>query len=161
MTSSIFGSVVLRSEDPRFLSGKGRYVANVQIEGALHGVFVRSMLAHAGLVAVDVTAALGSPGVAAVFTAADLDLDPQPPSGNVSKVFTRPVLAREVVRFVGEPIAVVIADTLAEAIDATELVVVDYDPLRVVTDLEAAVEAGAPGLFPEAGAKLAPQVHNP
>jgi len=155
MTSSIFGSVVLRSEDPRFLSGKGRYVANVQIEGALHAVFVRSMLAHAGLVAVDVTAALGSPGVAAVFTAADLDLDPQPPSGNVSKVFTRPVLAREVVRFVGEPIAVVIADTLAEAIDATELVVVDYDPLRVVTDLEAAVEAGAPVLFPEAGSNVA------
>ncbi len=154
MTSSIFGSVVLRSEDPRFVRGEGRYVENIPIAGALRAVFVRSMMAHARIVAVDAKAARSMPGVAAVYTARDLALAPQPPSGNVPPAFARPVLAEDVVRFVGEPIAVVIAETREQADDAAELVIVDYDPLPAVVGVDAALSDDAPLLFPELGTNV-------
>ena len=102
------------------------------------------------------------PGVAAVLTAADIDLPPQPPSGNVEGsggtiegLFGREVLARDVVRFVGEPIAVVLAETLAQAEDAAETVLPDYEPLAHVIDVEEAVEEAAPMLWPEHGSNVA------
>ncbi|HEY2803221.1 MAG TPA: xanthine dehydrogenase family protein molybdopterin-binding subunit, partial [Actinomycetota bacterium] len=101
MTTSIFGSAVLRSEDPRFLRGAGRYVENLAVEGALRAVFVRSMMAHARLGALDVAAVASMPGVDGVFTAEDLDLAPLAPGGVLSEVFARPLLARDRVRFAG------------------------------------------------------------
>jgi carbon-monoxide dehydrogenase large subunit len=155
MSTSIFGSVVLRTEDPRFLRGQGRYTDNLMADGAVRASFVRSMMAHARLLSVDTSAAAGMPGVAAVLAATDLDLLPQPPSGTVAGPFQRPVLARDTVRFVGEPIAVVLAESLGQAQDAAENVAVEYEPLPAVVGPEAALGGDAPLLFPEAGSNLA------
>jgi carbon-monoxide dehydrogenase large subunit len=156
MTTSIFGSAVLRSEDPRFLRGVGRYVENLPIEGALRAVFLRSQMGHARLGDLDVSAAVGMPGVAAVLTARDLALPPIAPGGVLSEVFARPVLAADRVRFVGEAVALVLAETAAQAEDAAELLLVDYDPLPAVVDAEAALSsAGDALLFPDSGSNLA------
>jgi carbon-monoxide dehydrogenase large subunit len=155
MTTSIFGSVVHRVEDPRFLTGTGRYVDAMRPDGALRAVFVRSIIAHGLISGVDAAAASAMPGVAAILVATDLGLAPQPPAGNVEGPFARPVLASDVVRYVGEPIAVVLAETLEQAQDAAESVVVEADPLQPVVGAEAALAAGAPLLFPEAGTNLA------
>ena len=155
MSTSIFGSVVLRTEDPRFLTGGARYVDDVPVEGALHACFVRSMMAHAAVSGVGVAEAAEMPGVTAVLTAADLDLPPRPPAGNVEGPFARPLLAGERVRYVGEPVAMVLADSLAQAQDAAETVAVDYEPLEAVVGPEAALGQDAPLLFPEAGTNLA------
>ena len=155
MPSSIFGSVVYRTEDPRFLTGRARYVENLPLEGGLRAVFVRSIMAHARIVSMDVAEAVAAPGVAAVFAADDLGLSPQPPSGNVRGPFARPALARDTVRYVGEPIAVVVAETLAQAHDAAEVVLVDLEPLPAVVGAEAAVADGAPLLFHDAGSNVA------
>jgi carbon-monoxide dehydrogenase large subunit len=104
---------------------------------------------------VDAAAAREMPGVVAILTAADIELPPQPAAGNVSGDFPRPILAGDRVRFVGEPLAVVVAETLAQALDAAELVQVDYEPLEAVTDLEAAARDGAPLLFPDQGSNVA------
>jgi carbon-monoxide dehydrogenase large subunit len=152
---SFFGVPVRRTEDPRFLRGEGRYLENVAIPGALRAVFVRSIMAHAVVNGVDVTAAREMPGVAAVLTAGDIDLAPQPPSGNVSGDYPRPILASGRVRYVGEPLAMIVAASLAEAMDAAELVQVDYEPLPAVTDLESAALDGAPLLFPDQGTNVA------
>jgi len=155
MTTSIFGSAVLRSEDPRFLRGAGRYVENLPIEGALRAVFVRSMMAHARLGALDVAAVASMPGVAGVFTAEDLDLQPMAPGGVLSEAFARPLLARDRARFVGEAIAVVVAETPAHAEDAAELLLPEYEPLAAVTDPEQALDPESALLFPEHGSNLA------
>ncbi len=162
MTSSIFGSVVHRTEDRRFLTGRARYVDNLTAgdPAVLRAAFVRSTTAHARVVSVDASAALDAPGVVAVMTASDLPLDPQPPSGNVRGPFARPVLASDVVRYVGDPVAVVIAESVAAAEDAAELVTVELDPLPVVVGAEAAVAAGAPLLFPAAGSNVAHEFEN-
>jgi carbon-monoxide dehydrogenase large subunit len=152
---SFFGVPVLRAEDPRFLRGEGRYLENIELPGALRVVFVRSIMAHAVVNGVDTAAAREMPGVAAVLTAEDIELPPQPASGNVEGEFPRPILARDRVRFVGEPLAVVVAETLAQGLDAAELVHVHYDPLEAVTDLEAAAGDGAPLLFPDRGTNVA------
>jgi carbon-monoxide dehydrogenase large subunit len=152
---SFYGVPVLRAEDPRFLRGEGRYLENVQIPGALRAVFVRSIMAHATVGGVDTAAAREMPGVVAILTAADIELPPQPAAGNVSGDYPRPILAGERVRFVGEPLAVVVAESLAQALDAAELVQPDYEPLDVVTDPEAAAAEGAPLLFPDQGSNVA------
>jgi len=150
----MFGVPHLRTEDPRFLRGEGRYLENIDIPGALRAVFVRSMMPHARLNGVDVSGAMAMPGVVAVYVAADLDLAPQPPAGNIDPSFTREMLARDVVRFVGEPVAVVVAETFAQAEDAAELVWPDYEPLEVVTDPETAEREGVPLLWPESGSNV-------
>ncbi len=158
----MFGLPVLRTEDPRFLRGQGRYLENISIEGALRAVFVRSMMPHARLSGVDVEVARALPGVAAVYLADDLGLAHQRPSGNVEGAsgtlggpFGREVLARDTVRYVGEAIAVVLAETEAQAEDAAELVVPDYDPMPAVTDVEIAVGDDAPLLWPGFGTNVA------
>ncbi|HEX7248587.1 MAG TPA: xanthine dehydrogenase family protein molybdopterin-binding subunit [Actinomycetota bacterium] len=159
---STFGVAALRSEDPRFLTGRGRYVENLPIEGALRAVFARSIMPHARVNVVQTDAAREMPGVAGVFTATDLDLPRMPPSGNVEGatgtlegLFGREVLARDVVRFVGEPVAIVVADSLAHAEDAAEAVVGEYEPLEAVIDVEAALAPGSPVLWPEHGSNVA------
>jgi carbon-monoxide dehydrogenase large subunit len=159
---SMFGVPALRSEDPRLLRGRGRYVENVPIEGALRAMFVRSIMPHARLSSVDLEAARAAPGIIAAFTADDLALPPMPPSGNVEGaggtlegVFGREVLARDTVRFVGEPFALLLAESLAAAEDAVELVQPEYEPLDAVTDVERAAAAGAPLLWPARGTNVA------
>ncbi|MGE5227601.1 MAG: xanthine dehydrogenase family protein molybdopterin-binding subunit, partial [Planctomycetaceae bacterium] len=160
---SAFGTPALRTEDPRFLRGEGRYLDNVAIPGALRAVFVRSMFPHATLQQVGGLAeARAMPGVVAVFTAEDLAIAPQPPSGNVETAggelalpFYREALARDRLRFVGEPFAVVVAETAAQAQDAAEAVWADAEPLEAVTDPEVAVLEGAPLLWPELGTNVA------
>jgi carbon-monoxide dehydrogenase large subunit len=155
MTTSIFGSAVRRTEDPRFLSGEARYVDAIHVDGALRATFVRSMMPHARVSSIDVMEAASMPGVAAVLVAGDLGLAPKPPAGNVEGPFQRPVLASEVVRYVGEPLALVLAEDLGRAQDAAEVVLVDYDPLEPVVDVERAASPGAPLLFPDAGTNVA------
>ena len=159
---SMFGQPALRSEDPRFLTGRGRYLENLPIEGVLRAVFVRSMMPHARVIAVDVDAARAMPGVLAVYTADDLAIRAMPPSGNVEGAsgtlegpFGREVLARDVVRFVGEPLALVVAESLAVGQDAAEIVLPDLEPLAAVTDVEAAIADDAPLLWPDHGSNVA------
>lgn len=158
----MFGLPVLRTEDPRFLKGEGRYLENLPIEGALRAVFVRSIMPHAAISGVDVTLARTMPGVAGVFVADDLGLPHQAPSGNVEGAsgtlegpFGREILARGTVRYVGESIALVVAETLGEALDAAEAVFPDYDAMPAVTDVEMAIADGAPLLWPEVGSNVA------
>lgn len=146
---------MLRTEDPRFLTGASRYVDDVPAPGALRAVFVRSMMAHAEVGRIDTAGAAAMPGVVAVFSAAQLDLPPRPPAGNVEGPFARPVLARDRVRYVGEPIAIVLAETLAQAEDAAEALDVELEPLEPVVGAEAALAEGAPILHPGAGTNLA------
>ena len=159
---SVFGVPALRSEDPRFLRGEGRYLENIAIPDALRAVFVRSIIPHGRVTGMEgVAAARTMPGVAAVFIADDLQIAPQRSSGNVEgstgtldEPFPREVLARDVVRYVGEPVAVVIADTLAHGQDAAELIWPEVDAFEAVTDVEAAAD-GAPVLFPIRGTNVA------
>ena len=152
---SILGTRVLRTEDPRFLTEGGRYVDDVPLEGALHVVFVRSALAHARLLSVDVEEARRAPGVVTVVTAEDVDVPAQAPElPMVTREMARPVLAAGTVRFVGEPVAAVVAESVAAAVDAAELVAVDYDPLPVVLDLEESARDEVL-LFPELGTNVA------
>jgi carbon-monoxide dehydrogenase large subunit len=160
---SMFGQPALRSEDPRFLEGRGRYLENLPIDGVLRAVFVRSMMPHARVLGVDVDAARTVPGVVAVFTADDLAIPMMPASGNVESdqgvvldaTFGREVIARDVVRFVGEPLAVIVAESLAAGQDGAEAVLPDLDPLPAVTDVEAALDDDAPLLWPERGTNVA------
>ncbi|MEJ0019601.1 MAG: xanthine dehydrogenase family protein molybdopterin-binding subunit [Acetobacteraceae bacterium] len=142
---------VRRREDLRLLTGQGNYAADPHLPGMLHAVLVHSPYAHAAIRGIDVSAARGMPGVAAVFTAADLtDVGPIPgginfprPDGSPAPKTHRPLLAADRVRFVGEPVAVVVAETIDAGKDAAEAVMVDYDTLPLVTDAVAAIEAGA------------------
>ena len=159
----MFGVPALRTEDPRFLRGEGRYLDNLEIPGALHAVFVRSIMPHAIVDGVDVEEARRAPGVEAVYTAGDLHLAPLPPSGTVEAefegevegVFFRDPIARDVVRFVGELLAIVVADTAARAEDAAELVTVEYDALPFVIDVEEAAADDAPLLWQSHGTNVA------
>ena len=146
----MMGQRVLRVEDGRFLRGEGLYVENLELEGALHATFVRSPFAHARIVGIDASAASALPG-ARVFTAADLDIGTfaPPPFPGLDQRMGRPYLADGVVRFVGDIVAVVVAETRADGVDAAELVAVEYDPLPVVADPAKAL-AGDVLLFPEA-----------
>jgi aerobic carbon-monoxide dehydrogenase large subunit len=155
MTTPFFERVVHRVEDPRLLTGRGRFVEALRPDGALRAAFVRSIIAHGRLEDVDVEMASSMPGVVAVLTAEDLSLPPRPPADDVEGPFDRPVPASTTVRHVGEPIALVLAETLARAQDAAETVLVDIDPLAAVVGVDAALADGAPVLFPEAGTNVA------
>ena len=155
------GEPILRKEDDRFLTGRGRYVADLTLPGTVFAKFVRSPYAHARLVRIDAKRALAVPGVIGVFTAVDLKGD----VGNVPTAWTipnadiktppYPALAKDVVRYAGEAVAVVVAETSASAEDAKELVEVQYDPLPVRVNQEAALEPGAPQLHAEAPGNVA------
>jgi carbon-monoxide dehydrogenase large subunit len=154
-SGSILGNSVRRVEDPRILHGGARYFDDLPVEGLLHVAFVRSTMAHAGIPSVDVTEAQGMPGVVAVYTADTLPLDPIKGFVMLPDSITRPPLARETVRFVGDIVAVVVAETRTQAVDAAELVIVDYDPLPTVVDPEQALADDALVLHAEHGSNLA------
>src|SRR6188472_908040 len=118
------GAPVRRVEDPRLLRGEAPYTDDLKVPGALQAVFVRSDWAHARIASIDTAEAAQAPGVVAVFTAADLGLGAMP-HGGVPEAMARPLLARDGVRFAGEAVAVVIAQTRAQAVDAAGLLLID------------------------------------
>jgi carbon-monoxide dehydrogenase large subunit len=146
---------VRRREDVRLLSGKGNYSADPNPPGLLHAVLVRSHHAHATIGGIDIGAARAMPGVVAVFTAADLtDVAPIPggigfprPDGGPAPKTDRPLLASDRVRFVGEPVAVVLSETIDAGKDAAEAVMVEYHELPLVTDAVAALEPASPKVW--------------
>jgi aerobic carbon-monoxide dehydrogenase large subunit len=149
---SILGNRVVRVEDPRFLTTGGMYVEDLDLEGAAWLTYVRSTIAHARIESIDVSDAVAMPGVIAAFTGEDLaelglapHLLPAFPEG-----MRRPFVARGVVRYVGQPVVAVIAETRAHGVDAAERVVVDYDPLPPVVDPEESARDDVL-LFPEVG----------
>jgi aerobic carbon-monoxide dehydrogenase large subunit len=150
-----YGRAVRRREDPPLIKGTGTYTDDVDTPGALHAAFVRSELAHGRIAGLETDAAKQAPGVVAVFTAADLDLNPMGPGPMAPDDMLRPILAEGVVRFQGEAIVLVVADTRERAVDAAELVEVDVESLEIVVDPERALEDGAPLLFPDKGTNLA------
>ncbi len=135
---SILGTRVKRIEDPALLRGQGTYIDNVAPTDAVHVAFVRSFTAHGRIESIDTSDAEAMPGVLAVFTGADLDVGPLTSSAFLAHQVSQPLLAHDVVRFVGEPLAVVVAETKAQAVDAAEAVWADVEPLEAIVDPEAA-----------------------
>ena len=157
---SIVGTRVVRKEDPKFLTVGGTYTADLRdprLDGAAHVMYVRSTMAHANIVSIDTAGAKAAPGVLGVYTFDDFDfpgtiLPPAVPM--LPAAMSRPMLATGTVRFVGEPVAVIVAETAAQAADAAEQVVIDYEPLPVVVDMEVAL-ASETHLFPSHGSNTA------
>jgi carbon-monoxide dehydrogenase large subunit len=141
------GARINRVEDARLLTGHGTFVDDVVLPGMLHACFVRSPFPRAAIKGIDTSAAVALPGVHFVFTAADLNPDAKEQwhtsIGRASPETPRPPLAESEVRFVGDPVALVIAESRYVAEDAAELVDVDYDPLPAVVDYETAEDSGA------------------
>ena len=131
MSGSILGHPVRRREDPALVKGGATFVGDVKLAGCLEAAFVRSPFAHARIRAIDGAPAAALPGVIAVLTAADLHLDP---IQELPILAPRPALPADTVRFVGEPVAVVLSETLEAAADAAQLVQVDWEPLPPVLD---------------------------
>jgi aerobic carbon-monoxide dehydrogenase large subunit len=155
MPGSLLGNVVRRIEDLDLLTGRSTFVDNQRVEGTAHAVFVRSPMAHARITGVDTAAAAQAPGVVAVLTGADLADRPAPQFASVNDAIVRTALAHGKVRYVGDPVALVVAETRAQAVDAAELVDVDYDDLPAVADMEQALAEGAPLQFEELGSNIA------
>ena len=156
MTATGIGARAARKEDRRFLTGNGRYVDDIDRPGQLHAVLARSPYAHARLGAIDASAARAAPGVAAVFTAADLAADNvgglpcgwliKNKDGSDMVEPPHPVLATGKVRHVGDPVAMVLAETRAQARDAAEKLEIEYEELDAVTDTAGAFETGRPAV---------------
>jgi carbon-monoxide dehydrogenase large subunit len=163
----MFGQRQPRNEDPKLLTGRALFVDDVALPGMLHVAFVRSPYAHARLRGIDTAAAKRHPGVVAVVTAEDLGsywqrgpllVPPPPVAGMTFHERTQPVLVRDKVRHLGEPVAAVVATNRYVAEDAAELVEVDYEPLPAVVDLEAALAAGAPLVHEDLASNVAAYV---
>jgi len=148
---SILGNRVLRREDPKLLTSGGIYVGDLELLQPLSVAFVRSTVAHARIVGIDPAEAKSAAGVVGVFSHDDLGLAPMPPSmAFLNQDMKRPLLASGVVRYVGEPVVVIVAESAAAAADAAELVVIDYEPLDVVVDPAEALKDEIL-LYPEIG----------
>jgi len=165
MNKFAVGQPYRRTEDPRLLTGRGRYVADIALPGEAHAVVVRSPHAHARIVSIDASAAAAAPGVLAVYTGTDVvadDLGDLPcvagatdREGGTAYKPLRPVLARERVRFVGDNVAMVVGETVDAAKDSAELIAVEYKTLPAVTGTAEALGAGAPRVHDEAPGNLA------
>jgi len=153
MTTRYFGKPIKRNEDPRLLTGQALFTDDVQLPNMLHAAFLRSDYAHAHIRSIDVSAARAKEGVVAVYTATDLGdywqpgplLVPPPPIDNL--IFNPRMqvpLAKDKVRYVGEPIVIVVAESRYIAEDAVELINLEVDPLPAVVDLDDALSADAP-----------------
>ena len=143
---SILGNAVTRKEDPGLLTGSNEYVDDLDIDAA-QIVFVRSTMAHAILLEVDISEAVNMPGVLAVYTAENIELTAVNQSEFMDPSMNRPPLASGRVRFVGDIIAAVVAESKSQGVDAAEQIIVDYDPLPANADIEAAVADDAPILW--------------
>ncbi|MCC7280831.1 MAG: xanthine dehydrogenase family protein molybdopterin-binding subunit, partial [Acetobacteraceae bacterium] len=149
------GQPVRRQEDPVLLTGRGRYSDDISLPGEAHAVIVRSPYAHGVLRGIDTTAARAMPGVLGIYTAEDVrqygtlrcTLPFRHRDGSEMKAPERHALAEGKVRFVGDPLACVVAATRTEARDAAEAVLLDVEPLPAVTDAAAAAAPGAPTIY--------------
>lgn len=154
------GQAVRRTEDPRLVTGRGRYTDDITLPGQLQAYFLRSPVAHGTITELDVGDAAEMDGVHAVLTIADLeDMEIKPipvlakaenRDGSPMVAPPRHALAKDVVRHVGEPIALVVAETLAQAKDAAEAIMFDFDTLPALADMPTAVAEGAPRIWDEA-----------
>ena len=145
MSDNYVGKRVKRTEDPRLIRGLAHYVDDIVLPGTLHVAFVRSYYAHAKINGIDTSAALAAPGVVAVYTGHDVDQIGQVPCAGALpdlKVPDHRVLAKDKVYFVGHPIAAVVATDRYTARDAADLVIIDYEDLPAVTDVEQAANGG-------------------
>ncbi len=161
------GQPVLRKEDQTLLRGQGRYTDDLNLPGQAHAYIVRSRNAHGRIKSIDTSAAKAMPGVLGVYTGADLKaygtlqsaLPFKSKDGTDMKKPPRPALPTDKVRFVGDPVACVVAETPFQAKDAAEAIDVDIEPLPAVTKPDQAVRAGAPNLFDDAPGNLALDFH--
>src|SRR6266850_4795303 len=167
MGAKFFGAAVKRREDPRFLRGEGRFVDDVTLPGLLHAAFLRSPHAHARIVKIDTAAAVVAPGVVRVLTFGDLErwMKPLPLFGAAPPGLAAVVkfdirqapqwaLCRDRARYVGEIVAMVVADSAERAEDAVELIQIEWDRLPPVVDMTRAEEPGAPLIHPEWGSNV-------
>ena len=156
--SKMVGASVRRKEDPRLITGSSTYVDDLKIPGMLHAIIVRSLEPHGTILGYATDEAMAMPGVVAVYTGADLDklfvnyateAVGEADEGEDGKIPTPPVspLAQTTVRYVGHPVAMVVAETRAQAVDAAEMVLVDIDPLPVLTDMYEAMKDDAPRIY--------------
>jgi carbon-monoxide dehydrogenase large subunit len=165
MTRFAVGQAVSRVEDAALVQGAGRYADDVPLAQAAHAYILRSPHAHARIESLDTAAAERAPGVLAVLTGRDAQADglgdipcliPVTNTDGTARADTpRPILAVDVVRHVGDPVAVVVAETLAQAKDAAEQVTIAYSPLPAIADTRRAVEPGAPQVWPHVAGNLA------
>ena len=167
MTTRYFGERIKRNEDPRLLTGQGLFVDDVDLPNMLHVAFVRSPYAHARIKQIDVSQALGRAGVVAIYTAADLGdywkpgpllVSPPPVEGITFNQRTQVPLAKDKVRFAGEPVVMVLAESRYLAEDALADIRIDYEPLEAVVDLEKALQPGATLVHEDVGSNLAAHV---
>ncbi len=156
MTTRIFGSGIRRREDPRLITGQSSYTDDIQLIGLAHAAIMRSPHGHARITSIDTSAAQSAPGVVAVYTGVDIEgkLTPIPcawvvPDSDV-KAVAYPAIAKDVVRYVGDAVAVVVAESRMQAEDALELINVNYEVLPAVVNAEAALQEGAPQLHEDA-----------
>jgi aerobic carbon-monoxide dehydrogenase large subunit len=168
MTTRAFGAPIRRNEDKRLLTGQALFVDDVELPGLLHAALLRSPMAHARIKGIDVSAALARKGVVAVYTADDLGavnrpgplLVPPPPiKGSTFNLRTNTPLAKDKVRFAGEPLAIVLAESRYIAEDALADIAVDLEALPVVVDLEKALAKGASLVHEDLGSNVAAHVH--
>jgi CO/xanthine dehydrogenase Mo-binding subunit len=168
MSTRTFGQPVKRNEDRRLLTGQALFIDDVELPGLLHVAFLRSQVAHATILKVDVSRALQRPGVVAAYTAADLGdywrpgplLVPPPPiAGMVFNERTQVPLAKHKVRHVGEPLAIVIAESRYIAEDALDDIDVELETLGAVVDLEKALGAGSPLVHDDLNSNVSAHVH--
>jgi carbon-monoxide dehydrogenase large subunit len=159
MSPKLLGERIKRKEDPRLIQGRSHYVDDIQLCGMLYLAFVRSPYAHAQIKSISLEAARQMPGVLAVYTGKDIEgrlgLIPCAAGLEGLKVPDHPCLALGRARYVGEPVAVVVANTRYQAADAAAKVEVDYDPLPAVTDMDKAVSAGSPLIHEQFGDNIA------
>src|SRR4249920_3454113 len=152
--SAFIGARKLRKEDPELITGASRYTDDIAVQGMLWMGFVRSPFAHAKIGRVDVSKALAMDGVVAAYTAADLEFAAPLFMAFALRDLKQPPhwpLAKDKARYAGDPVAVVVADSRALAVDAVEAVSVDWEPLPAVTDVRAALADGAPLVHDDLG----------
>jgi carbon-monoxide dehydrogenase large subunit len=157
MTTDVLGESIKRVEDPRFITGAGNYVDDIKLASMAHMAILRSPYAHANIRSIDISAAKAMPGVLTVIVGADIPYNPLPmawPAGGSAgiqnNVNTPRALATDSVKWTGEGVAAVVAETEAQAFDALDAIVVDYEPLPAVVDAEKATQPGAPQLHENA-----------
>jgi aerobic carbon-monoxide dehydrogenase large subunit len=167
MTTRSFGAPIKRNEDKRLLTGQALFIDDVELPGMLQTAFLRSQVAHARIKRIDVSAAMKRPGVIAVYTADDygafcqpgpLLVPPPPIPGIVFNLRTHMPLAKDKVRYAGEPLAVVVAESRYIAEDALDDIVVDLETLPAVVDLEAAIETGSASVHDDLSSNVASHV---
>jgi carbon-monoxide dehydrogenase large subunit len=157
VVADVLGAPVKRVEDPKFITGKGRYLDDIKLPGMVHIAILRSPYAHANIRSIDTSAAKGAPGVLAVITGADIPYNALPmawPAGGASgiqnNISTPNILAKDSVKWTGEGVAAVVAETPGQAQDALERIRVEWEPLPAVVDAEKAIQPGAPQLHENA-----------